>query len=242
MIRLGLEIESRPSELPYIERVWCSRSDDVGRMTSIATSHWELVFWEHEGQVRAAVLGPEPHACPAPVPKDATFFGISFALGTSMPHVPISRLVGGNAEIPDVTRRSVWLKGSAWHVPDYDNTEAFVRRMVREGIVACDPLVPAVLDGAIPDVSERTLQRRFVAATGLTRGTIRQIHRARQAAVLIQEGAPAQDVVHRLGYFDQPHLARSLTRYIGRTATQLSAPDRAEPLSLLYKPSSSVPA
>ncbi|MFF4761876.1 helix-turn-helix domain-containing protein [Streptomyces sp. NPDC001292] len=242
MIRLGLEIESRPSELPYIERVWRSRSDEVGRMTSIATSHWELVFWEHHGQVQAAVLGPEPKACLAPVPKNATFFGISFALGTSMPHIPISRLVGSSAEIPDVTRRSVWLKGSAWHPPDYDNAEAFVRRMVREGIVDCDPIVPAVLDGATPDVSERTLQRRFVAATGLTRGAIRQIHRAREAAVLIQEGAPAQDVVHRLGYFDQPHLARSLTRYIGRTATRLSAPDRAEPLSLLYKTSASMPA
>ncbi len=242
MIRLGLEIESRPSELPYIERVWRSRSDDVGRMTSIATSHWELVFWEHHGQVQAAVLGPEPRAWLAPVPKDATFFGISFALGTSMPHIPISRLVGGSAQIPDVTGRSVWLKGSAWHPPDYGNAEAFVRRMVREGIVDCDPIVPAVLDGATPDVSERTLQRRFVAATGLTRGAIRQIHRAREAAVLIQEGAPAQDIVHRLGYFDQPHMARSLTRYIGRTATQLSVPDRAEPLSLLYKASASMPA
>ncbi|MER5526449.1 helix-turn-helix domain-containing protein [Streptomyces sp. NPDC002677] len=239
---MGLEIESRPSELPYVERVWRSRSDDVGRMTSIASSHCELVFWEHHGQVQAAVLGPEPKACLAPVPEDATFFGISFALGTSMPHIPISRLVGGSAEIPDVTRRSVWLKGSAWHPPDYDNAEAFVRRMMREGIVDCDPIVAAVLDGATPDVSPRTLQRRFVAATGLTRGSIRQIHRAREAAVLIQEGAPAQDVVHRLGYFDQPHLARSLTRYIGRTATQLSAPDRAEPLSLLYKPSASMPA
>ncbi|WP_147964849.1 helix-turn-helix domain-containing protein [Streptomyces malaysiensis] len=239
---MGLEIESRPSELPYIERVWRSRSIEVGRMTSIAASHWELVFWEHDGQAQAAVLGPEPAACLAPVPKDATFFGISFALGTSMPHLPISRLVGGSAEIPDVTRRSVWLKGSAWHVPDYDNAEAFVRRMVREDIVDCDPIVPAVLGGGAPDVSERTLQRRFFAATGLTRGAIRQIHRAREAAVLIQEGAPAQDVVHQLGYFDQPHLARSLARFIGRTATQLSAPDRAEPLSLLYKPSSPVPA
>ncbi|MCX5112367.1 helix-turn-helix domain-containing protein [Streptomyces sp. NBC_00378] len=242
MIRLGLEIESRPSELPFIERVWRSRSGEVGRMTSIATSHWELVFWEHHGQVQATVLGPEPKACPAPVPKDATFFGISFALGTSMPHIPISRLVGGSAEIPDVTRRSVWLKGSAWHPPDYDNAEAFVRRMVREGIVDCDPIVPAVLDGASPGVSERTLQRRFVAATGLTRGAIRQIHRAREAAVLIQEGVSAQDVVHRLGYFDQPHLARSLTRYIGRTTTRLRAPDKAEPLSLLYKTSASMPA
>ncbi|MFE7242813.1 helix-turn-helix domain-containing protein [Streptomyces sp. NPDC057580] len=235
-------IESRPSELLYIERVWRSSNDDVSRMMSVATSHWELVFWEHRGQVRAAVLGPEPRAWRAPVPGDAVFFGISFALGTSMPHIPVSRLVGGNAAIPDVTRRSVWLKGSAWHVPNYDNAEAFVLRMVREGIVDLDPVVPAVLNGACPAASDRTLQRRFVAATGLTRGAIRQIHRARQAAVLIQEGVSAQEVVHRLGYFDQPHLARSLSRYVGRTATQLSAPDTAEPLSLLYKTCPLAPA
>jgi hypothetical protein len=42
-------------------------------------------------------------------------------------------------------------------------------------------------------------------------------------------------VVYRLGYFDQPHLARSLTRYIGRTATQLHDRHLSEPLSLLYK-------
>ncbi|WP_418960828.1 helix-turn-helix domain-containing protein [Streptomyces tritici] len=232
---MGLEIESRPSELPFIERVWRSRSEDVSRMMSVATSHWELVFWEHRGEVQAAVLGPEAKASPAPVPGDAVFFGISFALGTSMPHIPVSRLVGVNVAIPDVTRRSVWLKGSAWHVPDYDNAEAFVRRMVREGIVDLDPVVPAVLGGAAPDVTDRTLQRRFVAATGLTQGAVRQIHRARQAAVSIQEGVPAQEVVHRLGYFDQPHLARSLKRYVGRTATQLSRPDTTEPLSLLYK-------
>ncbi|MEV6107033.1 helix-turn-helix domain-containing protein [Streptomyces sp. NPDC051940] len=233
---MGLLIESRPSELAYIERVWRSRSENVSQMMSVATSNWELVFWEHQGQVEAAVLGPEAKATPAPVPEDAVFFGISFALGTSMPHIPVSRLVGGNAAIPEVTRRSLWLKGSAWHVPDYDNAEMFVRRMVREGIVDLDPVVPAVLGGASPDVSGRTLQRHFVAATGLTQGAIRQIHRARQAAVLIQEGVPAQEVVHRVGYFDQPHLARSLKRYVGRTATQLSGPGVREPLSLLYKP------
>lgn len=232
---MSLVIESRTSELPFIERVWRSRSDGATGMMSVATSHWELVFWEHGGRTQAAVLGPEPKASPAPVPANAVFFGISFALGTSMPHIPVSGLVGGNAEIPDVTRRSLWLKGSAWHVPDYDNAEAFVRRMVREGIVHQDPVVPAVLGGARPDVCDRTLQRRFVAATGLTQGAVRQIQRARQAAVLLQEGAPAQDVVHRLGYFDQPHLARSLCRYIGRTATRLRSPDSAEPLSLLYK-------
>ncbi|MEU8270939.1 helix-turn-helix domain-containing protein [Sphaerisporangium sp. NPDC049002] len=204
-------------------------------MTSIATAHWDLVFWEHRGQVNVVVQGPESRASAAPVPEDATFLGITFSLGTSIPHLPINRLVDGFAEIPDATRRSFWLKGSAWRLPDYDNAEVFVRRLVREGVLVCDPIVAAVLGGASPDVSERTIQRRFVAATGLTRGAIRQINRARQATVLIQEGVPAHDLVHRLGYFDQPHLARSLTRFIGRNVTQLSGRDPSEPLSLLYK-------
>jgi hypothetical protein len=232
---MGLEIESRPSDSPYVERVWRSSSSEVNRMTSIATPHWDLVFWQHRGRVRVAVQGPESKASPAPVPEDATFFGISFTLGTSLSHLPVSRLVDASAEIPDATRRSFWLNGSAWCLPGYDNAEGFVRRLVREGVLACDPVVTAALRGAPADVSERTVQRRFAAATGLTRGAIRQIGRARQAAVLIREGLPAHEVVYRLGYFDQPHLARSLARYIGRTVTQLRDRDASEPLSLLYK-------
>jgi AraC-like DNA-binding protein len=204
-------------------------------MMSLAASHWDLVFWEQAGQVSVAVQGPASKASPAPVPDEAVFFGISFSLGSSMPHLPVHGLVDGSAGIPDATRRSFWLKGSNWHVPGYDNAELFVRRLVREGVLDHDPIVADVLRGASPEVSERTLQRRFLAATGLTRGAIRQIDRARQAAILIQEDVPSQEVIHRLGYFDQPHLARSLTRFVGRTATQLSDPRPPEPLSLLYK-------
>ncbi|UBU16222.1 helix-turn-helix domain-containing protein [Nonomuraea gerenzanensis] len=232
---MGLEVESRPSDSPYVQRVWRSRSDDVGRMISVAAASWDLVFWEHGGQVSAAVQGPETKASPAPVPAHATFFGISFAVGASMPHLPMERLVDGNVPIPDATRRSFHLKGSTWRLPGYDDAEWFVRRLVREEILVLDPVVAAVLGGRPAGVSERTVQRRFVAATGLTRGAVRRIDRARRAAVLLRDGAPAQDVVHRLGYFDQPHLARSLSRYVGRTATQLADPAPPEPLSLLYR-------
>jgi hypothetical protein len=231
---MGLEIESRPSDSPYIMRVWRSRSFAVSRMMSVATASWDLVFWEHYGRAYAAVHGPEPAASEAMVPEDATFFGISFALGMSMPHLPANRLVNESIEIPDTTQRSFWLKGSTWRRPGYDDAEAFVRRMVREEVLVADPVVAAVLRGEPPGVSERTVQRRFVAATGLPQSAIRQIDRARRAAVLIQEGVAAPDVVHRLGYFDQPHLARSLTRYVGRTATRLGAPEPVQPLSLLY--------
>ena len=57
--------------------------------------------------------------------------------------------------------------------------------------------------------------------TGLAPGAVRQIERARAAAALIQTGAPIADVAHDLGYYDQPHLARSLDRFIGHTATAL---------------------
>jgi methylphosphotriester-DNA--protein-cysteine methyltransferase len=70
-------------------------------------------------------------------------------------------------------------------------------------------------------VSERTVERRFRTATGLTRGAIRQIERARTAATRLVTGATATDVVCELGYFDEPHLARALRRYVGRTARQL---------------------
>jgi methylphosphotriester-DNA--protein-cysteine methyltransferase len=87
--------------------------------------------------------------------------------------------------------------------------------------VVRDPLVTDVLRGHRPAVSPRTVERRFRAATGLTRGAIRQIERARTAAGLLAAGVPTASVVAQLGYFDEPHLARALRSYVGGTAKQL---------------------
>jgi hypothetical protein len=79
----------------------------------------------------------------------------------------------------------------------------------------------AVRRGHRPALSARTVERRFQAATGLTQGAVRQIERARKAAALLAAGVPVADVVFKLEYFDAPHLARALRRYVGRTARQL---------------------
>jgi hypothetical protein len=71
------------------------------------------------------------------------------------------------------------------------------------------PLVSDVVEGGLPQVGARSVQRRVAAATGLTQGLIRQIERARQAAILLGEGVATLDVVHRLGYYDQPHLYKT---------------------------------
>ncbi|GLY82789.1 hypothetical protein [Actinoallomurus iriomotensis] len=233
---MPLENEDRPSDSPYVHRVWRSRAYGVARMTSIATSNWELVFWTHEGRTHAAVRGPETTASSVDVPDGSESFGITFAHGTSMPHLPPARLVDSAWESPHATATRFALGGEEWFIPGFESAEQFVGRLVREGVVIRDPLVEEVMVGRSPAVGTRSVQRRVAAATGLTQGGIRQIERARQAAILLGEGVASLEVVNRLGYYDQPHLARSLTRFIGRTATELCRRDEAgQPLSLLYK-------
>ena len=233
---MPLENEDRPSDSPYVHRVWRSRASGVARMTSVATSNWEIVFWEHAGRVNAAVRGPETTASSVEVPDGLDSFGITFAHGASMPHLPVARLVDSAMESPHATATTFVLLGDEWLIPDFDSAEQFVARLVREGAVVRDPLVYDVVVGGTADVGTRSVQRRVAAATGLTQGSIRQIERARQAAILLGEGLAPLEVVNRLGYYDQPHLARSLARFIGRTATDLRRLDMAaQPLSLLYK-------
>ncbi|MEU2281911.1 helix-turn-helix domain-containing protein [Streptomyces sp. NPDC013178] len=219
---MELRFETRRSDSPWVDTVWTCTSGQVTAMTSVAGVRWGLVFWEQDGRAYAGITGPETRTGTAPVPEGATFTGIEFAVGTSLRAVPTPTLVDGGVELPDTTRRTFRLDGARWETPGPDDAEALVERLVRAGIVVRDPLVAEVLRGHHRSaVSARTVERRFRAATGLTRGAVRQIERARTAAELLAAGDPAAAVVVKLDYFDEPHLARALRSYVGRTARQL---------------------
>ncbi len=190
-------------------------------MTSVAGVRCGLVFWEQDGRAYAGISGPETRAGTAPVPVGATFTGIELAVGTSLRAVPTPALVDGGVGLPDTTRRTFRLDGARWETPGTDNAEALVERLVRARILVRDPLVAEVLRGHRPAVSGRTVERRFRTATGMTRGAVRQIERARTAAGLLAAGELAAQVVAKLDYYDEPHLARALRFYVGRTARQL---------------------
>ena len=98
-----------------------------------------------------------------------------------------------------------------------------VRRQARPpGILVRDPVVEAAIRGDAPDASARSLQYRFLRATGLPHKTIRQIERAHGAASLLEGGAPISDIALELGYFDQAHLTNSLRRFLGETPAWIS--------------------
>ncbi|MEU0756246.1 helix-turn-helix domain-containing protein [Streptomyces albogriseolus] len=218
---MRLWFETRPSDSPWVDGVWTCTSERVTSMTSVAGARLGLVFWQRDGAAFAAVTGPETRTGTAPVPEGAVFTGIDFAVGTSLRMTPTAELLDGGVTLPDTSRRTFRLDGARWETPGPDDAEALVDRLVRAGVLDREPLVADVLRGHRPDVSRRTVERRFRAATGLTRGAVRQIERARTAARLLAAGGQAADVAAELDYFDEPHLARALRTYVGRTARQL---------------------
>jgi hypothetical protein len=231
---MAIAFHDRSSESPDIEHVWRAHSDAVDRMTSIATAHWTLVAWRAGRDWRVAVQGPETGATTAPVPPETEFVGIRLSLGTTLERLPTDRLVNHGIEFPDVSGHSARIFGHTVPLPEYDDAEDFVQRLVGAGVLVRDPMVRDVLRGWPPDATARTVRRHFLSATGLTPGVVRQIERAREAAMLIRNGAPLADIAHDLGYYDQPHLARSLARFIGHTATELRTGTCGQ-LSVLYK-------
>ncbi len=230
-----ITVDERPTDSPFVERIWRSHSEGAGNMLSMAVSHWEMVITHLEGKINVAVRGPETAPSVAYCPADGKWLGIQFKLGVLMPHLPVSDLVNSAVELPEATRQSFWLQGASWQFPTFENADVFVARLVRERLLVREPLVEAALQNQRADVTLRSVQRRFLRATGLTHGAVEQIARARHATRLLQEGVSILDTVEWAGYYDQPHLTKALKRLIGQTPAQLLAGENTMPLSFLSK-------
>jgi AraC-like DNA-binding protein len=216
--------DQRASDSPFVEKLWRTRGEPAESFISVAVTHWELVVTRQRGRTSLTVRGPETRATTAPIPADAEFFGIQFRLGSFMPALPARSLVDGEITLPSATGRSFWLNGSVWQLPDYDDAEVFVNRLVRRGVLVRDPSVEEALGGRTGDLSPRSVQRRVLRATGLTPSAIRQIERARRTVDLLDGGMPIVDAVRRAGYADQAHMTRALKRFVGQTPGQIVRP------------------
>ena len=228
--------EHRPSDSLFVERIWRCHSEGAYPFLSIAESRSELVVSKLQGKITLTVRGPETKATPlGDCPTDREWFGILFKPGTFLRHLPARNLVNGDLTLPQASRKTVWLSGSTFQFPTYENADTFVGWLVREGLLVCEPIVGAALQGQLKDLSLRSVQRRFVQSTGVTHATIRQIERARYATLLLKQGVSIVDTFLEAGYFDQAHLTRSMKYFIGQTPAQILRQSRPEQLSFLYK-------
>ena len=213
--------EERSSDSPYVETVTHGWTISDGTTIRPAECHWHMVLVKHNVQLHSIVVGPWTSAGIVSWKEGAEILWIKFKLGTFMPHLPTKDFIDVETILPGAAVKSFWLNGSAWQFPDYENVDTFVDRLVRSEVLVHDPVVDAALQDQLPEMSSRTVRHRFLQTTGLTQSHIRQMKRAQQATVLLQQGVSILDTVYEAGYFDQPHLTRSLKQFIGHTPSQI---------------------
>lgn len=221
---MSIVFEERASDSPYVETITHGWTASNGSTIRPAECNWHMVFVREKGRAHPLLVGPLTTAGVASWGEGAEILWIKFKLGVFMPHLPFRDCLDVETALPGAATHSFWLKGSAWRFPDYENVETFVDRLVRDDVLVHDPVVSAALQDELPPqaMPARTVRHRFSRATGLTQSYIRQMKRAQQAAALLRQGVSILDTVHEAGYFDQPHLTRSLRRFIGKTPAQLS--------------------
>src|SRR5262245_42652190 len=117
-----ITFEDRPSDSPFIERVWQSHSDHAGVFNSLASCHWGMVVTRLAGKIFLTVRGPETKVTRADCPAQGEWVGVLFKLGTYMPALPAGELCDRNdVTLPNASGRSFWLNGSVWEFPAFEN-------------------------------------------------------------------------------------------------------------------------
>ena len=163
-------LEDRPSDSSFVEMIWRAQSERAGSFISLAASHWEMVVTRYRGKTTFTVRGPETKATPLHYQRTGVeWLGIRFKVGTFLPYLPPGKLLDRrDANLPQATSTSFWFQGSAWEFPTFENADTFVEWLAREGLLVRDPVVEAVLRGHPQALSPRSIQYRFLQATGLT--------------------------------------------------------------------------
>ncbi|MBZ0296147.1 MAG: helix-turn-helix domain-containing protein [Anaerolineae bacterium] len=226
---MSLIFEERPSDSPYVDMITQGRTLSEGSTIRPAECHWHMVFVKENGNLHPLVVGPWTSAGVTSWGGEAEILWVRFKLGTFIPHLPSKKLLNTETALPEASSSNkFWLKSCAWQFPDFDNIETFIDRLARDEVLVCDPVVDAALQDQLPEMSSRTVRHRFSQTIGLSQNHIRQVERAKYAAQLLEQGVSILDTVYEAGYFDQPHLTRSLKQYIGYTPAQIFRTSQAD--------------
>jgi hypothetical protein len=212
----------RPLDSAFVDSITELRFTAAGQTLMQPDGHWDIAILKRgEGvQVLRTGLTTKP-VLYQHEPGDETLV-ISFKPSVFMPLMPGEVMRDEGVLLEKFGRGSFWLGTDVREIPNLENADVFVERLVRAEVVEKNALVESVLDGQPKAMSERTMQRHFLRTTGLTYKAFTQIKRAQKAAALLRLGRPAAEVAFALGYTDQAHMINSLRHIMGQTPGQIA--------------------
>lgn len=210
----------RSSDSPLVHSVshWTIGNEE--NILAFPDGLWDLVVFKQEGRVSLFLTGQTSRAVPLPFAAGDEILTISFKASTFLPFLPATQLLD-TAEILETNGRRFQLGWDNLEIPKFDNAEDLVRLLQKRDVIQSDELVSSYLSGHPMAASLRSVQRHFLAVTGMSPRKFFLIERARSAVALLQTGLSASQVAVDAGYSDQPHLCRSLKAIMGQTPLQI---------------------
>jgi len=219
--------EERASASLFVDVVWHTVDTSDGIYLASVDARWDMVFTLAGPRHRVLLSGPSSHPTVVPYTGGSRNLGIRFAPGAYFTHVPVAAMCDRTLTLVMPAPNAFLLAEAEWPFPgtDDDRVDALVEAFADRGLLARDVVVEAALDGGVPGLSPRTVERHFTHAIGMNPRRVRQIDRAREAVARLQGGSPIAEVAHTLGYADQSHLTRDLKRLTGYTPGQSQSRD-----------------
>lgn len=203
-----------PDDMPFVDSVAQITATTDQTFVAAPDGSWGIVIIKRASGTHVLLTGITTRPLTLDIREGDQITSLAFKPGWFMPH---TGLAANEAQtFQSLSGRSFWLNDStSLEIPTFENAEAFIRRLQKEGWILQNEAVTAALEGSPKAMAQRTLQRHFLKTTGLTHNYLQQIYRANEAVALIKGGKSLPQVALEAGYADQPHMTRWLKHIIG---------------------------
>lgn len=209
-----------PVNAELVEKIVHIRYSDDFMDKTVPDGCWDFHFLRRQGKVSVYIAGAKTYPVKLPFQKNDDLLSVEFKPNAFLPHFPAITLLDCKTFLP--FEESYFLLGEErFEVPTFDTVEKFVHKMIKRHIMANNSVVEAVVKGKPYEVCQRSIQRHFRQATGMTWKHYQQIKRAHHAVQLIKDGKLLLDVAFEVGYADQSHMTRSLKKILGQTPHEI---------------------
>lgn len=220
---MSLVFASRASDSTHVQHVGTLRAERDSVFSVVPDGSWGLVIYRRPERTDVYLTGCTTRPISIPVGAGDQILSVSFKPSTYAPELPAASLLDKAVVLPFADRKSIWWnRQQRLELPSFESADDFVAALVRRGYLERNKAVDAVLQGDVPPMSRRTIQRHFLKTTGMTQNYWQQIQRAQRAAASLHTGKSLAEVAVESGYVDQSHMTRWLKHIIGRTPSEIA--------------------
>jgi len=188
----------------------------------------DLTLRKRRGVTQLLLSGPTSRARPTAFEAGDEVLTIRLRTGVHLPFVNGVRLTDVDSLLPVSGSHRFWLHGSSVAFPTFATVETFAKHLAQEGLIGRDIVVEDVLSKRARGTNVRTVQRHFLAATGLTMHRVRQIRRAEEARSLLASGHTIASIAYDTGYSNPGHMTNAFKYFFGQSPSEMRALMRAD--------------